>query len=306
MAAALAASAVALAISSCSTQTQERIVGPTSDTPTVAKQSPSALERQITELVRQNKFLQARKLANELVAIHPTQQSFEMRARLLLMLELPAATLDDCRMLKKLRNEGPGWEYVHRHRLWKDQGDFDEAADDLTRAIALSPSTTALAAVNSELYAQRSQLYLSLSEKNKALQDAIKSVQLQPNDAQHHVVLGQTLGANGRTSEAMAQANEAQRLDPRNVAALGLRAVLLLELGSPESALKDIEEQLKLDDSPHHFLYKLRAECYKRLGKLDLANKDLTTAEQVETDERNKKDNYQVLRRSQSEPQVAK
>jgi len=122
--------------------------------------------------------------------------------------------------------------YLYRGHLHNANGNFDKAVDDLDRAIVLGSSmeaslTTAdpfnldLAAI----YIERAVANRGVQQLTKAVADAKKSVELNPNYARSYVTLGEMLIVNGDVQEALKTLSKAIQLDPNIAEAYYNRAV---------------------------------------------------------------------------------
>ncbi len=186
-----------------------------------------------------------------------------------------------------------------------EAGDFPEALECLSRAIAADPRVAAG-------YRLRAKAYLALGDRPKAIADLDAAIRLKPNDAQWHAERAAELLKQRRYADAIADCDAALRLDPGRVDLLAIssrahamlgesatafedleraihadadhaaehlthRAKLHLDCGDPRAAIADADAAIRLDDG---FLlaYEIRAQANWELGDLASAADDFERA----------------------------
>ncbi len=96
-------------------------------------------------------------------------------------------------------------------------------------------------------------------------------------EAERHLYAGVELAGQGRIQEAIAEYDEAIRLQPESFGAYNNRAVAYDSLGQSERAIQDYAEAIRLD--PEEFVtYYNRSLIYRDLGLLQQAIEDLDEA----------------------------
>merc|ERR1712054_713838 len=87
--------------------------------------------------------------------------------------------------------------------------DFMQAAMEYTAALELNPSVAAL-------YAYRSQCWLKLGNHEKALEDAMKCIEIEPTNAKGWFRKGVSYHAMSKYTDAIPALLEAEKLEPNN------------------------------------------------------------------------------------------
>jgi tetratricopeptide (TPR) repeat protein len=186
-----------------------------------------------------------------------------------------------------------------------ETGDFPEAIEALSRAIAADPRVGAG-------YRLRAKAYLALGDRPKAIADYDAAIRLKPNEAQLYAERATELLKQRRYADAIADCDTALRLDPGRVdlfavssrahAMLGEsaaafedlerairadadraaeylthRAKLHLECGDPRAALDDADTALRLDEE-YLLAFEVRALAHRELGDLASAADDFERA----------------------------
>jgi Flp pilus assembly protein TadD len=126
-----------------------------------------------------------------------------------------------------------------------DVGWVDEAIGLAARAVARDPNVAANHLALSRAWAQSRRP----GAVGHQLDAAREAVMLDPASPDAQVQIGTALAANADPSAARAAYHEALRLDPGNSAALNNLAVLDLQAGSPDGAVRHLAAALALD--PH-------------------------------------------------------
>jgi tetratricopeptide (TPR) repeat protein len=186
-----------------------------------------------------------------------------------------------------------------------EAGDYPEAVESLSRAIAADPRVAAG-------YRLRAKAYLALGDRPKAIADLDAAIRYRPNDVQAIAERAAELLKQRRFADAVADCDTALRLDPGRVdlfavrgrahALLGesaaafadfdaaihadadraaehltQRAKLHLECGDPRAAIDDADTALRLDDECL-LAYEVRALAHRDLGELRNAADDFERA----------------------------
>lgn len=143
--------------------------------------------------------------------------------------------------LDKLVLMKPSDGVVHAFRgvMFKFNRQYKEAKTELDRAEQLGYQRT-------NLYAERSVVLLNLSDYTGSLRDANKAVAAEPNDPNHHVLVGCAKAELGRPEEGLVDLSTALQLDPNNASALGARAAIYKKLGRKKEATADWERAQSL------------------------------------------------------------
>lgn len=193
------------------------------------------------------------------------------------------------------------------------RGDIEHdtrAIADFGRALRIDPTLV-------DVYIERAQLHYARSAYDAAVRDYEAALRLQPNHPMalqgRDAALRGEVDALGNQLDAIAQAlarqpsepslwnqrcwiravegqeldyaladcNEALRLDPRHAAALDSRGLVHLKRGDNEAALADYEAALAVEPGRGHYLYG-RGVARVRLGQTAAGQADLVAAERAE------------------------
>lgn len=200
------------------------------------------------------------------------------------------------------------WDYRRRGDVAHEQGDFETAVLNYTKAIQLRPDAAIV-------YNNRGYLYGELKQYEKAISDLTKAIELQPNNPEAYNNRGcvynemkQYDAATGDFSKAIelksdfsiaynnrgwmysemkqydAAINDllkAIELDPKDADYHNELGHIYYEQGNNESALVELGKAIELNDGLVK-AYKTRAEVYRRIGELSLAEADEKRAERLE------------------------
>ena len=101
------------------------------------------------------------------------------------------------------------------------------------------------------------------------------------SSSQGHFNAGDALKREGRFEEAIAQYNEAIRLEPQDAQAHNNRGTTYLRLGQVERAIQDLDEAIRIDPQ-YAQPYSNRGVAYASLGQLERAIMDFDEAIQLE------------------------
>ena len=195
------------------------------------------------------------------------------------------------------------WAYMSRGLYFIEQEEYSKAYEDLNVSIAINP-------IAQSLY-ERGRLHELKGQFNEAINDYLNSVELDPSYAKSHMNLGvifsrkkdsnnaiaffekaidsdstyalaffnyaTTLKLMDKLEEAIGKYNQAVLLEPNNKLYRTARGVLHTYMGHSEESISDLTFVLKGNNKEGE-LYYYRSISYKKLGKEDLAAKDVETA----------------------------
>jgi tetratricopeptide (TPR) repeat protein len=151
------------------------------------------------------------------------------------------------------------------------------------KARALTQATSASQPTALSLY-NRARV-VDASDADRALADLDQALRLDPHLAAALVLRAQLRASRGRRDEALADADEAVRVSPGSVEALSARAEILASIDKREQALQDVEKAIAVN--PRHLeSYLLKANLLRDLGRKDDALKvpaELVAASPQET-----------------------
>jgi tetratricopeptide (TPR) repeat protein len=166
--------------------------------------------------------------------------------------------------------------YIGRARVWEEFGKVDKALGDFTTALKTDPDNLIAGRF-------RGDLYQSMHRFQDAINDYSKVIALAPTDGLFYS-RGICNLKMSKPALAVKDFDMVIKVQGKRARTLEKRADALLMLKQYEKALDDYNMAMKLDpdgndskDSYEH-LHKSKAEIYKRLGKLDLAKKEIGAA----------------------------
>jgi eukaryotic-like serine/threonine-protein kinase len=156
--------------------------------------------------------------------------------------------------------------------LLRDLGRFDEAALMIKRAKELDPLSSV---INSNL----SVIYLIQKDYDASIENALKSIELDPNFSSSYVILGASYLKKGRTTECIANLEKAVELSNRDVglSELGYGYAVTGKRAEANAIVKELEEMYTRNESNGYYV----AGVYAGLGDKDKAfewlEKDMQT-----------------------------
>jgi tetratricopeptide (TPR) repeat protein len=129
------------------------------------------------------------------------------------------ADLDDL-IARSSKDELKAVVYASRARIRNHQGDVDAALGDYTEALRHDPAPLVAAIV----YMNRGQIESDRNGLDKALEDSEKAVRLLPDHPLTLVFRAEILNENGRHEQALADCDQALKVEPKNVWGHNFRA----------------------------------------------------------------------------------
>ncbi|MDB5460944.1 MAG: putative exported protein of unknown function with repeat [Caulobacteraceae bacterium] len=191
--------------------------------------------------------------------------TLNLRGRAYLSKGQTEVSLDD--LNESLRLADSAGARFNRATVYLDQYRFDDAVDDLTRAIALGGQ-------EADVYAQRGHAYVYTGQLELALKDLDEAVKRQPDYGFAYRTRGHAYLNANQDDKALADETRAIALDPKDMEAYWLRAyVYRYRKKQIDKAVADYSHALAINpaDSANRTG---RAEAYEQLGRYDLAAAD--------------------------------
>lgn len=175
-----------------------------------------------------------------------------------------------------------GKAYYHRGLARQALGDPQGAVEDFSQALSLrSAEATELpeaeAAAQADLYLQRAMAYLSSNTLESALADCEQALRLDPKLSRAYLCRGLARQGLGDPGGALADFNRALELDPQMAKAYLNRGIAHLDLGNIEAALSDLNQAIALDPQDAS-AYSSRGRIHWLLGDPLAALQDYTAA----------------------------
>lgn len=159
-------------------------------------------------------------------------------------------------------------------------GQFREAADSYTRAIALSKE-------NAEAFFHRGECLLKLGEAASAIADFERAAQLNkdrygthPALAEAYLARGTEALKNNEPEGAISDLTEAIRHKPRDGQAYSRRGVAHFTLKQFPEAVNDFTSSIEIDNDPSDYVR--RGKALQVMGRVDEAIADFTKAAQID------------------------
>jgi tetratricopeptide (TPR) repeat protein len=158
------------------------------------------------------------------------------------------------------------WQRGHAQRLLEN---LDAAMKDLEKAIALQPGMAAA-------YAEKAYTYGSLGKTDLAIETMGKAIDIQHGHCWFWIEdRANWYEIRGDLQKALRDSNQAIRENPTGLWAHYGRAGIYYKLGRYQEAVADLNTATKLQSNAESIkVYQLRAQCYDKIGKHDLAEKD--------------------------------
>ncbi len=155
----------------------------------------------------------------------------------------------------------------NRATVYLDQYRFDDAIDDLTKAMALGGQ-------GADVYAERGHAYVYTGQLDLALKDLDEAVKRQPDYGFAYRTRGHAYLNQNQDDKAIADETKALSLDAKDMEAYWLRAYAYrYRKKDIQKAIADYTRALQLDPSDSTNRTS-RAEAYEQIGRYDLAAAD--------------------------------
>ena len=149
-------------------------------------------------------------------------------------------------------------------------GEFDQAIEAYTQAIALNPKFA-------EAFRNRGTSYAKKGEFDRAIQDLDQAIDLDPGFAGAFNNRGLAYYNKGEFDRAIQDFNQAIALDPKDVAAFNNRGLAYEKKGEIDKAIKDFNQAIDLGPKPAE-AFRNRGLAYYNKGEFDRAIQDLDQA----------------------------
>lgn len=170
--------------------------------------------------------------------------------------------------LKKSLSMDPfdGQTWAARSIISLSREEWDSAEVQLNQAIHLMPR-------HAGCYINRALARYNCNNLRGAMSDYDMALDLEPNNFLGHYNRGLLRAQVGDDNRAITDFDFVLRLEPDNMMALFNRAVLLDKTGDLDAAIRDYSKVI--DEYPNFWTgLEFRAACYRRLGKVKLAEAD--------------------------------
>ncbi|HEY9825039.1 MAG TPA: trypsin-like peptidase domain-containing protein [Stenomitos sp.] len=152
--------------------------------------------------------------------------------------------------------------------LKAQQGNYNEAIAEISRAIQQSPKSA-------RLFLARANYYAALGQVSAALQDLDQTILLNPNSELAYFMRGNYRSTNRDTVGAISDLSQAIKLNPQNLQAYTLRATLYVGQSDNNAAIADYTNMIRIDPK-NALAYNMRAAMYWQQGNQKGAISDMT------------------------------
>ena len=166
--------------------------------------------------------------------------------------------------------------YNNRGAVYRSQGEYDLAIEDCNKAIQLKSDYA-------EPYSNRGAAYRNKGDYKRAIEDYDEAIQLKPNFVQAYYNRGLAYHEKGELDLAIKDYNRAIELNPKLVHPYYNRGNAYLQKRYFDKAIKDYSKVIELDSELVQAYYN-RGEAWLHLKEWDKARSDLTVAKNMEVD----------------------
>jgi len=163
--------------------------------------------------------------------------------------------------------------YYMRGCIYLNGEDIERAIEDFSKCVLIDPQ-------HARAYGNRGNCYDVLGQYDKAIEDFDKAIEADPNDLGAYFNRGNEYSNLNQYERAIEDYDKALELEPMEENALRNRANAFEKSGLYEKAVQDCTELIRMESAHSPFAYQLRAECYEKLGKPDLAEADRSNADE--------------------------
>lgn len=166
--------------------------------------------------------------------------------------------------------------YMERGQVHHERGAYESAVADYDAALALDPNLRQAIVQRAAALRGREDAYVAqLNMLTRELQGSPRDATLWNNRCWLRAVRGEEL------DYALADCNQALRLEPRHSAALDSRGLVHIKRGEFAAAIADYDAALAIDPGRGHYLYG-RGVARIRMGLVAEGQADLAAAEAAE------------------------
>jgi protein O-mannosyl-transferase len=188
-------------------------------------------------------------------------------------------TWQRCRLLKDsptfwnnvlAQNPDVPLAYNNRGFFYEENGDYEKAMADISRALELDPNFA-------DAYINRGLYYYMTGDDDKAISDYTKAVSLKPRMVNTYLDRGSAYLRKGDNEQALADFNRALAMDPDLAEAYNNRGNLYAGIGEHDRAIADYNRALALDPD-YGDGYLNRGNYYYRQGDVERALSEFSRA----------------------------
>ena len=171
------------------------------------------------------------------------------------------------------RNPACWLAYNNLGYAYNDLGNYNQAIQDLNRAIEINPD-------RAESYNNRGNSYNSLGNYNQAIQDLNKAIEIKPDYTEAYYNRGIAYAGLGNYRQAIEDYNRAIEIEPAYAAAYINRGIAYAGLGNYKQAIEDYGRAIEINPTLV-MAYNNRGISYGILGNYKQAIEDLNKAIEI-------------------------
>ena len=162
--------------------------------------------------------------------------------------------------------------FAYRGVAYSHKKDYAAAIADYTESIRLNPND----AVN---YQRRGHAYMDIKNSDRAFADYTQMIRIEPT-AYNYGIRCFNNAIVGRLQQALADCNEAIRINPKSVRSS--RGLVYLKLGKFDQAIADYDAALKNENPKSAFSLYGRGFANLKIGKSSAGNTDIMAAKAIQ------------------------
>ena len=171
--------------------------------------------------------------------------------------------------------------YYNRGNVYsKQKGDYDAAIADYNKAIRIDPKSPKSA----DVYSNRGTTYENKGDHDAAITDFNKAIQIKPDDAVAYNNRGNAYDEKGDHDAAIADYNKAIQIKPDYAEAYYNRGIAYADKGDYDAAISDYTKAIKIEPNDAAN-FNNRGIAYKTKGDHDAAIADFNKAIQIKPDD---------------------
>ncbi len=177
-----------------------------------------------------------------------------------------------CTYDKSLKTERAGF-YYNRGISYFNEGSYDYAIRDFTRAIKLDP-------IYADVYNLRGDAYLEIGQYDKAISDFTRAIEIDQNSAMFYVNRGVAYGKKDQYNKALSDFTLAIKIDPKNAVVYRYRGDAYSDKCQYDKAISDYSKAIELNPKDA-IAYLGRGYANKKRDRFNEAISDFTKAIEI-------------------------